>query len=263
MTQFIVMKTYYAAKNYEWNDVIIAFLKTLALLFLFIGAGLYLDSDNFLKGFHNGQWLANGAMILVFLGLFWRATKRSRELMIYALIIGIVGENILSIGLEMYTYRMHSVPIYVPPGHAIIYISTVYFSRNVAVKKFRFALERLFTVAIFVYASAFLAFYNDVFGFVLTMATILILKNKPRERLMYLTMYLVVAVLEIIGTTYKCWYWPDTAFGLIPFLKSANPPSGISFFYFSLDLGCLWLYKQRHLIAWKRMKSVRLLQTNS
>jgi hypothetical protein len=94
----------------------------------------------------------------------------------------------------------------------------------------------------------------------MTIATLLILRNKPRERLFYLTMYISVAVLEIIGTTYECWWWPSTAFDVIPFLPSYNPPSGISLFYFLLDLGCLWIYKKRHKITWKRMKNIRKIR---
>jgi len=128
---------------------------------------------------------------------------------------------------------------------------------------FKKSIEKIFTIAILIYASLFLIFANDIFGFVMTLLTVFILQFRPRERMMYLTMYIVVAFLEIIGTSYQSWYWPDTAFGLMPFLKSANPPSGISFFYFGLDLGCLWLYKQRHKIAWKRMKHIRFLSVKS
>ncbi len=95
----------------------------------------------------------------------------------------------------------------------------------------------------------------------MTVLVVFFLRNKPRERLFFLTMYIVVAFLEIVGTTYKCWHWPDTAWGVIPFLPSNNPPSGISLIYFLLDLGCLWLYKQRHREAWGRMKNIRLLKT--
>ena len=79
----------------------------------------------------------------------------------------------------------------------------------------------------------------------------------------YLVMYLTVAYLEIIGTNFICWEWPSTAFDFFSFLPSANPPSGISFFYFGLDLGCLWLYKKRHKIAWKRMKNQRMIRLMS
>jgi hypothetical protein len=232
-------------------------------LVIFIGVGLYVDSVYFVKFFPNGQWIAVIAMFLMFYRAFSHGTKRSRELMIYALLIGVAGEYLFSIILEMYTYRLGTIPIYVPPGHAIIYIVTVYFTRKAAIKYFKKSIEKIFTIAILIYASLFLIFANDIFGFVMTLLTVFILQFRPRERMMYLTMYIVVAVLEIVGTSYQSWYWPDTAFGLIPFLKSANPPSGISFFYFGLDLGCLWLYKQRHKIAWKRMKHIRLLQTKT
>lgn len=107
-----------------------------------------------------------------------------------------------------------------------------------------------------------LIFRNDVFGFAMTIATILILRKKPRERLFYLSMYITVAYLEIVGTNYLCWKWPSTAWGIFDFLPSHNPPSGISFFYFLLDLGTLWLYKKRHKIAWSRMKNVRKIRLN-
>jgi len=257
------MESYYTAKNYSFKDVIKAFSKTMGLLFIFIGVGLFFDSSFFVNTYSHGQLYANSVMILVFIALFYRATNRSRELMIYAVLIGIGGEYLFSLGFDMYTYRLGNVPTYVPPGHAIIYIGAVYFCREAAIKKFKKQLINFFTIFILGYAFLFLVFANDVFGFALTLLTLFILRNKPRERLFYLSMYIVVAVLEIIGTRYQCWYWPESAFGIFPFLKSANPPSGISFFYFGLDLGALWLYKKRHALAWKRMKTQRLVQQKS
>lgn len=246
-------------KAQQINGLVYTSVKTLGILFLFILGGLYFDSHFFVKEDANGQIYASIAMIAVFVYLFIKATNRSGELMIYALLIGIAGECLFSLGFEMYTYRMGNVPVYVPPGHSIIYIVTVYFCREGAVKFFRKQLELLFAVLIGVYSLFFLFFFNDIFGFVLTVFIFFLLRNKPRERLFFYAMYTVVVVLELIGTNYKCWVWPDTAFGLVPFLKSANPPSGISFFYFGLDLGSLWLYKQRHKIAWNRMKVIRML----
>lgn len=257
------MNTIHSSKKYNLTDVITSFNKTFSLLFLFIAVGLFFDSTWFTNQFNHGQLYANILMISVFSGLFYKATKRSRELMVYAVLIGIGGEYLFSLGFEMYAYRLGNVPTYVPPGHAIIYIVTVYFCRKAAIKQYKIQLEKLFTILILSYAFLFLIFAEDYFGFFLTLLTIYILRNKPRERLFYLSMYVVVAVLEIIGTRYQCWYWPETAFGVIPFLKSANPPSGISFFYFGLDLGSLWLYKQRHLIAWNRMKRLRLSQNSN
>lgn len=240
-----------------------AFNRTLGILFLFIALGLYFDSRFFIDIYDQGQWIANGLMVAVYILLLYRGTNRSRELMIYATLIGIAGEYLFSLGFEMYTYRLGNVPWYVPPGHAIIYISAVYFCREAFIKFNRSKIEQIFKLGIFFYSFFFLVVYFDVFGFVLTLISLWILKNKPRERLFYYSMYIVVAFLEIVGTRYACWFWPDEAFGIFSFLPSANPPSGISFFYFGLDLGSLWLYKQRHKIAWGRMKSIRTMKETS
>ena len=69
--------------------------------------------------------------------------------------------------------------------------------------------------------------------------------------------FLAVAVLEIIGTAYEVWSWPDSAFGVFPILKSHNPPSGISLFYFLLDIGCFVMYTQFNRKTWKRFKNIR------
>jgi hypothetical protein len=235
----------------------LAFYKTIGYLFLFIILGLFLDSNYMASVYENTQYWATFVMLIGFAVLFYKSPSRIRELMLFAVLIGFVGEHLFSIGLGMYTYRLGNVPWYIPPGHAIVYIAAVYFCKEAMVKKNRIPLEKLFTIFILVYATLFLLFANDIFGFLMSLLVVFLVRNKPRERLFFLTMYVVVAFLEIVGTHYQCWAWPNTAYGVFPFLKSANPPSGISLFYFLLDLGCLWLYKQKHLIAWKRMKVIR------
>ena len=206
------------------------------------------------------QHMATTVMLIGFAILYYRSSARLREQMLYAVFIGFVGEHLFSIGLGMYTYRLENIPHYVPPGHAIVLMAAIYFCKESIVKNSQKLLEKIFTIFILVYATLFLIFAGDVFGFVMSILVIFLLRNKPRERLFYLTMYIVVAFLEIVGTSYGCWYWPETAWDVIPFLKSANPPSGISLFYFLLDLGSLWLYKKRHKVAWARMKNIRKLR---
>lgn len=237
-----------------------AFLKTIGLLWGFIFLGLFLDSNKMQQWVEEPQWIANIVMLAGFFLCFWKVTPRIKEQMITAVIIAIVGEYLFSILLGMYTYRLENVPHYVPPGHALVYVGVLYFTKTHFSKLNKVLLEKVITVIVIVYATIFLILKNDIFGFSLTIFTLLILRKHPRERLFYLVMYLSVAYLEIIGTNYLCWKWPSTAFDFFTFLPSANPPSGISFFYFGLDLGCLWLYKQRHKIAWKRMKNQRKIK---
>jgi hypothetical protein len=237
-----------------------AFFTTIGYLFLYIFFGLILDSQYLANIYNPTQHFATVALLIGFVLVFLRSAARIREQMLYAVAIGFVGEHLFSVALGMYTYRLENVPLYIPLGHAIVYIAVIYFCKKSVVKKHSKFLEKLFSAFVVVYAAAFLIFANDVFGFVMSMLVLFLLRNKPRERLFYLGMYIVVAFLEIVGTSYGCWYWPDTAFDKIPFLKSANPPSGISLFYFLLDLGSLWLYKKRHKIAWARMKVIRKLK---
>lgn len=243
------------------DSLLLVSLKTIGVLFFLITTGLFLDSKFVIPRFAQGQIVANLIIVLIFIPLYLKATRKVREFLIYAVLIAIGGECFFSLLLEMYTYRLHNVPLYVFSGHALLYVSVLYFCKSSAVKLNRKILEKIFTFIVILYAGFFLIFLSDVFGFILTALTLLILSRKPRERLFYLTMYLCVALLEIIGTYYECWYWPDYAFGLNgSFLKSANPPSGISFFYFGLDLGSLYFYKLRHKVAWKRMKNIRKLR---
>jgi hypothetical protein len=240
-----------------------ATFKSLGALYLFILFGLFLDSFYMVEITQNAQLYANISMCIGFAITFWHVNKRVKEQMISAVIIAIIGEYLFSIVLGMYTYRLENVPHYVPPGHALVYVAVLYFSKAKSIVKNRVKLERIFAIFIFIYALVFLIFKNDVFGFVMTIATLYILRNKPRERLFYLTMYISVAYLEIIGTNYLCWEWPPIAWNVFEFLPSFNPPSGISFFYFLLDLGTLWFYKQRHKSTWKRMKNIRKIRLNS
>ena len=177
--------------------------------------------------------------------------------MIYAVILGFLGEYLFSIVLGMYTYRLENVPLYVPFGHAAVFGRVYVFSKASIVRKYHKEIEQFLYGLISLFALGYLYFFNDIFGLVMTLGIFVLLIKRPKDRMFFLTMYLVVAVLEIGGTAYSCWVWPDTAFGVFPMLKSHNPPSGISLFYFLLDIGCFVLFTQFNRNTWSRFKSIR------
>ncbi|MEN8966570.1 MAG: hypothetical protein ABF250_11320 [Polaribacter sp.] len=76
-------------------------------------------------------------------------------------------------------------------------------------------------------------------------------------------MYLLVATLEIGGTAFGSWKWPKIGFQVFELLPSNNPPSGISLFCFLLDMGCFFIYINRHKIAWSRLKNIRKIRKNN
>lgn len=240
----------------DLKTVVKLFLRKIGLFFLAV-AGLYLDSVHLAERFEYNQLLINVVMLVGFWLLYKRSTKRTKELMIYAVILGFIGEYFFSIYLDMYTYRLGNVPLYVPFGHATVYARVYEFSKASVVKKNHKILERFLYLIISLFALGYLIFLNDVFGFIMTIGVFVLLIRRPKDRMFFLTMYIVVAVLEIGGPAYGAWKWPDTAFGVFDFLPSNNAPSGISLFYFLLDVGCFVLYTQRHKIAWKRVENIR------
>ena len=235
------------------------FNRKIGLFFLFVGA-LYLDSVHLAKQFEYTQIATNILMLLAFYWMYSRSVKRTKELMVYAVILGFLGEYFFSVYLDMYTYRLGNVPLYVPFGHAAVYGRVYAFSKAAVVRKHHKALEQFMYVIISLFALGYLLFFNDVFGFVMTLGVFALLIKRPKDRMFFLTMYIIVAVLEIGGPAYGAWKWPDTAFGVFDFLPSNNAPSGISLFYFLLDIGCFVVYTQRNKMTWKRVKKIRKLK---
>lgn len=232
------------------------FLRKIGLFFLFVGA-LYLDSAALAEKFQYNQIVTNVFMILAFLVMYRRSTPRIKEQMRYAIVLGFIGEYLFSVVLDMYTYRLGNVPLYVPFGHAVVYGRVLSFSKASIIQKYSKEITQFFYIIISLFALGYLYFFNDVFGFIMTLGVFAMLIHRPKDRIFFLTMYLVVAVLEIGGTAYSCWVWPDTAFGIFPFLKSHNPPSGISLFYFLLDVGCFVIYIWVNHKTWQRFKRIK------
>jgi hypothetical protein len=238
------------------------FIRRIGLLFLFVVA-LYFDGTHFASIYPHAQLITNIFMIIAFFILYYRSNKRTRELMIYAVFIGLGGEYLFSVGLDMYTYRLENVPWYIAFGHAAVYARVYMFSKAPIVRKYWKEITRFFYIVISIFALVYLIAFNDVFGLIMTLGVFLMLIKRPKDRLFFLTMYIVVAVLEIGGTAYSTWVWPDTAFGEFSFLPSNNPPSGISLFYFLLDVGCFVMYILVNRRTWKRFRAIRKVQSTN
>lgn len=245
----------------DLKQIIAVFNRKIGLFILFVLV-LFFDSNYFASNISNLQIWINTLMLLGFFIFYVRATPRIKELMIYAVILGFIGEYFFSRGLTMYTYRLENVPLYVPIGHAALYGRVFMFSKASIIRKHHKAIEQLFALVIATFATTYLIFFRDVFGFVMTICVFLLLLKRPKDRLFFYTMYILVAILEIGGTAFGCWKWPNIGFEVFEFLPSNNPPSGISLFYFLLDIGCFFIYTQRHKIAWFRLKNSKKYQAN-
>jgi len=240
----------------DLKSIFYVFMRRIGIFVIFVFI-LFFDSIYFTEHVTNSQLPINIIMGIGFLVMYYRANIRTKELMIYAVILGFGGEYLFSRGLDMYTYRLENVPLYVPFGHAALYGRIFMFSKAPIVRKYHKAVEELFAVLIILFATIYLFFFEDVFGFVMTSIVFLLLWKRPKERLFFFSMYILVAILEIGGTAFGAWKWPSIGFDAFRFLPSNNPPSGISLFYFLLDIGCFFIYTKRHKILWKRLKNIR------
>ena len=141
--------------------ILAVFNRRIGLLFLFVIA-LYFDGKDFAFIFPNAQTITNIFMLIAFFLLYKRSVKRTRELMIYAVIIGFAGEYLFSIVLDMYTYRLSNLPLYIPFGHAAVYARTYTFSKASIIKKHKKIIVKLLTIIISLFALFYLIVFNDV-----------------------------------------------------------------------------------------------------
>jgi hypothetical protein len=211
-------------------------------ILLLIALALALDSEVATTVFAHGQWCANVLVIAMFVAVVRNAPPRLRGVMWWGLAIGTGGEIVFSRFVGMYEYRLANIPIYVPPGHSLLYAAVYYFVREPIVRRHHELVGKLMLGLATSYALYWLATHRDWYGMACTVVFYYFLWRHKSSRMFFLTMYLVVAYLEQVGTRFACWYWHPTLLDKLDWLPSGNPPSGISVFYFGFDAACLEYY---------------------
>jgi hypothetical protein len=144
-----------------------------------------------------------------------------------------VGEFTGSILWGVYHYRLHNLPVFVPPAHGLVYLTGL--SLAVALREH----ERLLVVVAACAASTWAALgltvlpTRDVAGAV-GVPLLLLFLWRSRNRAVYASVFLAVAALELYGTAIGTWRWQRTLPGLgIP---DGNPPSGVASGYVWFDV---------------------------
>ncbi|HMV16835.1 MAG TPA: hypothetical protein PLN96_09775 [Zoogloea sp.] len=166
----------------------------------------------------------------LFLGaLLWRAPALRRPLL-GCLLIATTGEIVLSLVLHLYDYRLGNLPLFVPPGHCLLYWLGLYVAPR---------LGRHLTTAIpwaAVGGVSILAVSGlDGLGPLLLALFLLCLRYGPAPRL-YVSMFALSLLMELWGTALGCWTWRST----LPLVDwpVTNPPLAAGAFYCVLDLLC-------------------------
>ena len=149
-----------------------------------------------------------------------------------------IAEVTGSILWGVYRYRMHNLPLFVPPGHGLVYLSGVALSQTL----------RQHARALVAAAAAGAALWGilgltvlprlDVAG-ALGVPLLLLFLWRSESRAAYAGVFIVVAILELYGTAIGTWRWNEALPGLgIP---DGNPPSGAASGYVCFDVAALLL----------------------
>ena len=145
-----------------------------------------------------------------------------------------VGEVTGSLVWGVYHYRLHNLPLFIPPAHGLVYLGGVALCRSLR--------DRAVVLAAAVGAAAWgiagltLLPRLDVAG-ALGVPLLLLFLWRSRSRATYAGVFLVVAALELYGTSIGTWRWAHQLPGLgIP---DGNPPSGVASGYVWFDVMAL------------------------
>jgi hypothetical protein len=186
------------------------------------------------------QIALGGATWLVLAALLRRETPLVRAQTLVVVALATCVEYTFSPLLEAYVYRIGTVPLFVPPGHGLVYFAALTLGRTPL-----FAVARrplvLLTVAVggVWAASGLLAARQDVLGAFWLGCLLAFLAWGP-NRLLYVGAFVVVSYLELVGTALGTWAWAPTD-PVLHAIGQGNPPSGAAGGYGWFDLFALLL----------------------
>ena len=145
-----------------------------------------------------------------------------------------VGEVTGSLVWGVYHYRLHNLPLFIPPAHGVVYLSGLALA---AVVRERVIVPVAAAGAVgWGLAGVTVLPRLDVAGAV-GVPLLCIFLWRSRSRAVYAGVFLVVAALELYGTSIGVWRWAHDLPGLgIP---DGNPPSGVASGYVWFDVMAL------------------------
>jgi hypothetical protein len=193
-----------------------------------------LAADHF-ASFH--EQLALGALTwLVLLIPLARATAERRAQVIGVVCFATIGEVTGSLIWGVYRYRLHNLPLFVPPAHGLVYLTGLSFAT--ALRRHARALVTTAAVAAATWSLLGLIVLprRDVAG-ALAVPLLLVFLWRSRNSALYASVFIVVAALELYGTAIGTWRWAPTLPGLG--IRDGNPPSGVASGYVWFDVMAL------------------------
>jgi hypothetical protein len=182
-----------------------------------------------------GQLLLGLLTAIVLAGVLVLQTPAVRLQAVLVMSVASAAEVVGSLLWGVYTYRLDNLPLFVPPGHALVYLGGVALAGLVGARASWLVGGAVVSVLAWGALGLGVLPVVDVSGAIgcALLASVLVATRRP----VYAGVFFVVAVLELYGTALGTWTWVETVPGLgIP---QGNPPSGVASGYVLFDVAAL------------------------
>jgi hypothetical protein len=193
-----------------------------------------------------GQFLLGAVTLTVLLVALRPLSPLARAQALGVVAFATVGEVVGSLVWGVYRYRLHNLPLFIPPAHGLVYLSGLAVASLVPARR----LVAVAAVGAVGWGIAGVTVLPrlDVAG-AIGVPLLCLYLWRSRSRSIYAGVFLVVAALELYGTSIGTWRWAAHIPGLgVP---QGNPPSGVASGYVWFDVMALLIAPS--LVAGARM----------
>jgi hypothetical protein len=195
-----------------------------ALIVATVAGGLLIDQHWAVYG----QLAVSALAWIVFAALWMRSGRERRPALAACLLIATAGEAFLSLVWGVYAYRLGNIPLFVPPGHVLLFFLGMQIAERLPPR------SEWIVAALAAPMVGLLAWSGrDTLGPLLYAIFLACMWLSPSRRL-YATMFVLSLAMELYGTWLGNWVWAPQ----VPWLGLAttNPPLAAGAFYCVLDL---------------------------
>ena len=171
---------------------------------------------------------------LVLLAAIWRLAAIMRAQVLGVVVFATIAEVTGSLIWGVYRYRLHNLPLFIPPAHGLVYLSGVALA---AVVRARLLVDVAAAGSVgWGLAGITVLPRLDVAG-AMCVPLLAAFLWRSRFRAAYAGVFVVVAALELYGTSIGTWRWATELPGLG--IAQGNPPSGVASGYVWFDVMAL------------------------
>ncbi|MEC5387714.1 hypothetical protein VVD49_18420 [Uliginosibacterium sp. H3] len=175
-----------------------------------------------------GQPVVSLVIWLAYVFLLWIESAQARPALVACLVLATLGEMVLSLVWGLYDYRLQNIPLFVPPGHVLLF----WFGLQTVARVPGRLLDSVLPVSGVLALVLALASQDGLSIFLWAMfLACRVWGSTPR---FYAWMFVIALIMEVFATQVGNWHWQR----VVPILglPTTNPPLAAGAFYCVLDV---------------------------